>query len=348
MNSFHSAAFVMGLGAPQSLPVRRALKVALMLTDTDGAGYAPDNTELAFSVSDRERLSTRIERLAQKSATKPFETLCVYLAAELHEADGWYVRAPGSERPDDRILLESLEKSLELIDSNSMLLMLDFSSDAGMSNGRLPDELVTHLMDGMSAKRANVALVAAVGDGAEPATPRSRPLAHPCLNSFVLEWLAGRNTSLDDTLNLSSLRTFLAAHDSLKVELHVAGDESAIRVGQRFPWLEWNKRTTMPGHAVPSLQHLVDGNASVLVERVLQQPLSAATLAGLPNSLFASIWREALQLERPRGHMEKLDRDRGIITEALQENNSNRTATADALGISRSTLYAKMRRLNIH
>ena len=39
--------------------------------------------------------------------------------------------------------------------------------------------------------------------------------------------------------------------------------------------------------------------------------------------------------------------DRRIIQQTLSRQGSNRTATAQALGISRSTLYEKMRRLGI-
>jgi two-component system response regulator AtoC len=39
--------------------------------------------------------------------------------------------------------------------------------------------------------------------------------------------------------------------------------------------------------------------------------------------------------------------ERSIILEVLESNNWNRNATADALGINRTTLYKKMKRLGL-
>ena len=41
------------------------------------------------------------------------------------------------------------------------------------------------------------------------------------------------------------------------------------------------------------------------------------------------------------------DNERGILEQALRENNFKRTATAEALGISRVGLYKKMKKYNL-
>ena len=90
--------------------------------------------------------------------------------------------------------------------------------------------------------------------------------------------------------------------------------------------------------------------------RELQNVVSRAVLLGQSNQIDAKDLPHYLHAEVPvptasasgRTLKEALEGpERQIILEVLQANNWNRNATADALGINRTTLYKKMKRLGL-
>ena len=90
--------------------------------------------------------------------------------------------------------------------------------------------------------------------------------------------------------------------------------------------------------------------------RELQNVVSRAVLLGQSNVIDAQDLPHHLHAEVPvptasaagRTLKEALEApERQIILEVLQSNNWNRNATADALGINRTTLYKKMKRLGL-
>jgi DNA-binding NtrC family response regulator len=106
--------------------------------------------------------------------------------------------------------------------------------------------------------------------------------------------------------------------------------DDAIRVMQRYVW---------PGN-VRELQNVVE--RAVLLGRG-----SKVTVEDLPGTVTAG---QSMSIEPLTGRAlkEALEApERAIILEALQKNDWNRNATADALGINRTTLYKKMKRLGL-
>jgi len=111
--------------------------------------------------------------------------------------------------------------------------------------------------------------------------------------------------------------------------MHGFTDE-ALQVMQRYNW---------PGN-VRELQNVVE--RAVLLGRgpkILVEDLPSSLTLGQPvgmEQLTGKALKEAL--EAP---------ERAIILEMLQKHDWNRNATADALGINRTTLYKKMKRLGL-
>lgn len=107
-------------------------------------------------------------------------------------------------------------------------------------------------------------------------------------------------------------------------------DDDALAAMQRYNW---------PGN-VRELQNVVE--RAVLLGRG-----SKVTLEDLPNQLTLgpSTHYEAQTGKALKDAMEAPER--AIIREVLESNHWNRNATADALGINRTTLYKKMKRLGL-
>ncbi|MGI9516311.1 MAG: helix-turn-helix domain-containing protein [Pirellulaceae bacterium] len=74
--------------------------------------------------------------------------------------------------------------------------------------------------------------------------------------------------------------------------------------------------------------------------RVTIADLPAHITAGVPVATVAASTKQTLKeaLEAP---------ERQIILQVLRENNWNRNLTADQLGINRTTLYKKMKKLGL-
>ncbi len=107
--------------------------------------------------------------------------------------------------------------------------------------------------------------------------------------------------------------------------------EPAVAALQRYPW---------PGN-VRELQNVVE--RAVLLGRggeVGPEDLPAHIAAGQASMALQPLTGKALKdaMEAP---------ERAIILEVLELHNWNRNATADALGINRTTLYKKMKRLGL-
>jgi DNA-binding NtrC family response regulator len=106
--------------------------------------------------------------------------------------------------------------------------------------------------------------------------------------------------------------------------------DEALAALQRYSW---------PGN-VRELQNVVE--RAVLLGRgpvVRPEDLPASVAAGMPHALAPAdgkILKEALEVP-----------ERQIILDVLELHNWNRNATADALGINRTTLYKKMKRLGL-
>ncbi|MCA9175003.1 MAG: hypothetical protein KDB14_11025 [Planctomycetales bacterium] len=331
---FHGAALLLGLGKPDDPSVRRALKMALMLTDLDGPGIPAENTRLLFEPKVRD-LQAQVDELAKLPST-PFETLCVYAAGELARVGSeTHLRPCNATAADLGISLSSLAEAVSHLPTQSVAVILDPCPGTAHPTQMLP-QFSEELFNLLRASHDRVALLTGTAYDCNQA-----------LNEELLEWLTGRKSSQADTVTFDSLEQWLSGKPGHTYNWRREGND--IRVGLRFPWLNWHQRTTIPGHAVSSLHELVEQNAQLLVERTRTSGLSAKTLGGLSHSLYANIWREA-QLQTRPGPAEraaKLSRDREIISAALLANKLNCTATADALGVSRSTLYSKLRRLNI-
>ena len=108
-------------------------------------------------------------------------------------------------------------------------------------------------------------------------------------------------------------------------------DPSAMSVLQQYPW---------PGN-VRELQNIIERAVllgrehSVQVNDLPPQLTQGAQISSPANSVTQTL-KEAL--EGP---------ERQIILQSLKQHNWNRNATADALGINRTTLYKKMKRLGL-
>ena len=108
-------------------------------------------------------------------------------------------------------------------------------------------------------------------------------------------------------------------------------DSSAMSVLQQYPW---------PGN-VRELQNIIERavllgrNRSIQVNDLPPQMTQGAQVS-TTNSVTTQTLKEAL--EGP---------ERQIILQSLKQHHWNRNATADALGINRTTLYKKMKRLGL-
>jgi DNA-binding NtrC family response regulator len=106
--------------------------------------------------------------------------------------------------------------------------------------------------------------------------------------------------------------------------------DDALAALRRYHW---------PGN-VRELQNIVE-------RAVLLGKSTVITLDDLPPHVTAGT-PPAVQSSTGRSLKEAMDApERQIILETLQANNWNRNATADALGINRTTLYKKMKRLGL-
>ena len=110
-------------------------------------------------------------------------------------------------------------------------------------------------------------------------------------------------------------------------------DQAAMQLMQQYNW---------PGN-VRELQNIVEravllGNGSEL--GVQDLPAHITTCHSSTLTIAPAGHRQTLKeaLEGP---------ERQIILEVLESNNWNRNATADALGINRTTLYKKMKRYGL-
>ena len=107
--------------------------------------------------------------------------------------------------------------------------------------------------------------------------------------------------------------------------------DEALAALQRYRW---------PGN-VRELQNVVE-------RAVLLGKGDVITVDDLPPQLAAEAPISAHADPRPRTLKEALEGpERQIILEVLESNNWNRHATADELGINRTTLYKKMKRLGL-
>ncbi len=107
-------------------------------------------------------------------------------------------------------------------------------------------------------------------------------------------------------------------------------DADALEILQRYRW---------PGN-VRELQNVIErsvllGSNDVITPTDLPRELTSGVPMTLPRASGTTL-KEAL--EGP---------ERAIILEVLESNGWNRNATADALGINRTTLYKKMKRLGL-
>jgi DNA-binding NtrC family response regulator len=109
--------------------------------------------------------------------------------------------------------------------------------------------------------------------------------------------------------------------------------DDALTVLQRYRW---------PGN-VRELQNVVE--RAVLLGKGPQ-----VTAEDLPRDLLAQVPVPAPSSSPSRGRTlkEALEGpERQIILEALESHHWNRNATAEALGVNRTTLYKKMKRLGL-
>lgn len=368
LRDFRGAGVCIGQGGSESTAARQAIKLALMLTNPDGAAYCPGSTRVLFDATDDE-IAEKTAGLVHASEQQPFDCLCLYVAGEVTESSDGVHLHNGSA--GTTITFAAIAELAARIRSDATIVFLDVATEspahnAGASqksptNARLRPRAIdlqaalTHVPEptaivvGQSARSAQSAQSArSDGAGKESSVTRSGPLADSeTVCDFLLEWLVGRDTSADAELHVQSLRRDAKLAPRVHLDVAATGDEQQIRLGARFPWLVWSGRTTIPGHAVRSLHDFVDQNGAVIASRVQQKVgLSAQTLSGLPQSLYALIYRESLA-DQDLDLIDRLQRDRGIVSSALRANGFNRSATAHAMGISRSTLYQKLRRLNI-
>lgn len=176
----------------------------------------------------------------------------------------------------------------------------------------LPPRLLD-LVAGHAATRRAPRLVLVSGP-AEQLTGTAAALAADCTERVVLAPLAARLKELPDLL-----RRMLADRRA-DPSLHFA--PSAVQALAAQPW---------PG----SLREL-----RAVVEHAAQQRTTGAlTRADLP---------EAYRTEEPQRRLAPIDQaERTVIVEALREHDGNKVKAAQDLGISRTTLYAKMRTLRI-
>ena len=111
-------------------------------------------------------------------------------------------------------------------------------------------------------------------------------------------------------------------------------DSNAMQAMQQYHW---------PGN-VRELQNIIERCVLLCKNRTI-------SLADLPTNVtsdLAPIQTVSVDPARKQTLKEALEGpERQIIYQVLKENNWNRNATADQLGINRTTLYKKMKRLNL-
>ncbi len=176
----------------------------------------------------------------------------------------------------------------------------------------LPDDLVDLVASHLAERRApRLVLVCGPLEGLGP---RAAALAGDCTDRRTLAPLASRPHELPDLVR--AMLADLGADPSLHF---TPGALSALSAQ---PW---------PGN----LREL-----RAVVEYVVRhQRTGAVVLEALP---------EAYRTQEPARRLAPIDRaERAVIVEALREHDGNKVKAAQALGISRTTLYAKMRALRI-
>jgi transcriptional regulator of acetoin/glycerol metabolism len=176
----------------------------------------------------------------------------------------------------------------------------------------LPDDLVD-LVASHAAVRRSPRLVLVSGS-LEGLTGRAAALAGECTERRSLTPLASRPHEIPELIR--AMLADLGADPSLHFT------PGALRALSSQPW---------PG----SLREL-----RAVVEHVLRRRRTGAlTVDDLP---------EAYRAQEPTRKLAPIDRaERTVIAEALRANDGNKVRAAQALGISRTTLYAKMRALRI-
>ncbi|QDS86971.1 Transcriptional regulatory protein ZraR [Rosistilla ulvae] len=121
-------------------------------------------------------------------------------------------------------------------------------------------------------------------------------------------------------------------------------DRDALATLQAYSW---------PGN-VRELENVVEravllARDSVLTRHDLPPQLLASS--GQPQSVIGSVASSGMQSndpDQPQTLREALEEpERRIILESLRSHNWNRAATADTLGVNRTTLYKKMKRLGL-
>lgn len=176
----------------------------------------------------------------------------------------------------------------------------------------LPDDLLEVVAGHIATRRPpGVVLVSGPVDGL---TGRAAALAGACPRRIDLAPLASRPQEIPDLV-----RTMLASLNARESLHFTPGALSALSAQ------EW------PGN----LREL-----HTVVEYVVQHRRTGAVVVDdLP---------ESYRTQEPARKLAPIDRaERHAIIEALREHDGNKVRTAQALGISRTTLYAKMRALRI-
>lgn len=176
----------------------------------------------------------------------------------------------------------------------------------------LPDDLVDLVATHLEARRApRLVLVCGPLDGLPP---RAAALVARCAERRQLASLASRPHELPELVRcmLSDLGADASLHFT----------PGALRALSAQPW---------PGN----LREL----RSVVEQVAHRRRAGAVVLEDLP---------EAYRAQEPARALAPIDRaERDVIVEALREHDGNKVRAAQALGISRTTLYAKMRALRI-
>lgn len=176
----------------------------------------------------------------------------------------------------------------------------------------LPDDLVDLVASHVAEQRApRVVLVCGPLEGL---TGRAAALAGGCTERRLLTPLASRPHEIPELV-----RAMLA---DLGADASLHFTPGALSALSSQPW---------PGN----LREL-----RAVVEHVVRRQRTGAVIVDeLP---------EAYRTQEPSRHLAPIDRaERTVIVEALREHDGNKVRAAQALGISRTTLYAKMRALRI-
>lgn len=176
----------------------------------------------------------------------------------------------------------------------------------------LPDHLLDLVSTHLAARRAP-GLVLVCGP-LEDLTGRAAALASECTQRRVLTPVSSRLHEIPELVR--AMLVDLGADSSLHFT------PGALHALSAQPW---------PGN----LREL-----RAVVEHVVRHQKTGAVVVGdLP---------EAYRTQEPSKKLAPIDRaERAVISEALREHDGNKVRAAQALGISRTTLYAKMRALRI-